>query len=85
MKVNVCVGARCTMMGSSNMLDALENLQKRYFEEGELEITHTNCLNVCKEQGTENTPVVEIDGERITSAAPQEVCERILKLSGKID
>ena len=46
MIVKVCVGSRCTMMGSSAMLDALENLQKRYFRDGGLEIVHLNCLNV---------------------------------------
>lgn len=85
MKVTVCVGSRCTMMGSSGMLDALELLQKNYFEEGELEIVPQNCLNVCKEKGIEYTPVVSIDGELITSAKPQEVCEIILKRAGKIE
>ena len=42
MEVKVCVGARCTMMGSSHMLDELEDLQERYFEEGELEIVQKN-------------------------------------------
>lgn len=85
MKVKVCVGARCTMMGSSNMLDAIERLQKRYFEEGELTIIHENCLGVCKEMGIDHTPVVSIDGDIITSAKPQEVCEEIMNRAGKIE
>ncbi|MDD7362692.1 MAG: (2Fe-2S) ferredoxin domain-containing protein [Peptoniphilus sp.] len=85
MEVKVCVGARCTMMGSSNMLDELERLQNRYFKDGGLDIVHKNCLGVCKEQGIEHTPVVSIDGELITSAKPQEVCEEIMRRTGKMD
>ncbi|MDY3117925.1 MAG: (2Fe-2S) ferredoxin domain-containing protein [Peptoniphilus sp.] len=84
MRVKVCVGARCTMMGSSAMLDALEGIQNHFFEEGEMEIIHVNCLNVCKEKGLEHTPVVEIDGERITAAKPQEISEMILERAGKL-
>ena len=71
MIVKVCVGSRCTMMGSSAMLDALENLQKRYFRDGGLEIVHLNCLNVCKEKGLDH-------------AKPQVISEMILSRAGKL-
>lgn len=84
MRVKVCVGARCTMMGSSAMLDALEDLQTSYFKDGGLEIVHVNCMNVCKEKGVDHTPVVEIDGDLITTAKPQEISEIILERTGKL-
>lgn len=84
MIVKVCVGSRCTMMGSSALLDALESLQKRYFKEGGLEIVHMNCSNVCKKKGLDHIPVVEIDGELITSAKPQVISEMILSRAGKL-
>lgn len=85
MEVKVCVGARCTMMGSSHMLDELEDLQQQYFEEGELEIVKKNCYGVCKSEGIEKTPVVSIDGELITAAKTQVVCEEVLRRAGKIE
>lgn len=82
MRVKVCVGARCTMMGASAVLDALEDLQERYFKDGGLEIVHVNCMNVCREKGVEYTPIVEIDGELFTTVKPHEISGVILERAG---
>lgn len=82
MRVKVCVGARCTMMGASAVLDALEDLQNRYFRDGGLDIVQVNCMNVCKEKGVQYTPVVEIDGEVFTSVKPHEISGVILERTG---
>ena len=82
MRVKVCVGARCTMMGASAVLDALEDLQNRYFRDGGLDIVQVNCMNVCKEKGVQYTPVVEIDGEVFTTVKPHEISGVILERAG---
>lgn len=82
MRVKVCVGTRCTMMGASAVLDALEDLQNRYFKDGGLDIVQVNCMNVCKEKGVQYTPVVEIDGEVFTSVKPHEISGVILERTG---
>lgn len=84
MNVKVCVGSRCTMMGSNGMMDGLEVLQEKYFTQGELEIEPVNCMGQCKKNPT-SAPVVSIDDEIITNATLQEVSERLLQKAHKID
>lgn len=83
MKVKVCVGASCTMMGSSAIVDAIESLSeladKGYvkWDSSELEVEMVNCLEYCKGE-EEVSPVVIIDDQVITKAEPHEVTEKIL-------
>ncbi|MCD1146595.1 NAD(P)H-dependent oxidoreductase subunit E [Peptoniphilus sp. KCTC 25270] len=84
MNVKLCVGSRCTMMGSNGILDALENLVEDFFQDGSLTIEPVNCMNLCKNVENANSPVVSIDGDVITRASAQEVCEAVLKRANKL-
>ncbi|MDO5037157.1 MAG: (2Fe-2S) ferredoxin domain-containing protein [Tissierellia bacterium] len=85
MKVKVCVGTRCTMMGSNGILDALENIKKVYFDEDDLlEIEPVNCLSFCRQEDADVTPVVIVNGEVVTQASAQEVTELVLRKANKI-
>ena len=50
-----------------------------------MEIVQKNCYGVCKSEGIEKTPVVSIDGDIITTAKTQVVCEEVLRRAGKIE
>ncbi len=83
MKVKVCVGSSCTLLGSMNILDQLDDLKDIMFEDADsysdekLEVEAIKCLGFCKEK--ENVaPIVVIDDEPIFNATSQIVMERIV-------
>lgn len=77
MKVKVCMGSNCVMMGNMSILSQLEGLQES-IQDLEFEIETVKCLGVCK-QDDQACPVVQIDEEIVTRATSQEVMERITK------
>lgn len=82
MKVTICMGAKCTMMGSNSIYDAVERIKDEFcnldYACEELEIEVKNCLNYCKTQEKDVAPVVIIDDEVVFNATAQEVSEKIL-------
>lgn len=83
MKVTICMGSRCTMMGASSLLDAMEAIKDGEYGDGyntdELTIDVRRCLNYCKEKdGADITPVVLIDGEPFFKVKGNELSERVL-------
>lgn len=79
MKVKVCVGARCTMMGASGLMDGIEALKNEFFTNEVLEIEPVNCMNICKSESTVLAPVVSIDDKVFTNVNLQEISEVILQ------
>lgn len=86
MKVTICMGARCTLMGANAIYDAVEFLKENVCgpdsdlcsAEG-LEVELANCLNYCKKDINNHVaPVVLVDDEIIFRATAQEVSERII-------
>ncbi len=85
MKVKVCVGSSCTLLGSMNILDQLDDLKDIIFEDAdnysdeEFEVEAIKCLGFCKEKEKENVaPIVIIDDEPIFNATSQIVMEKIV-------
>lgn len=84
MKVKVCVGSNCTLLGSMNILDQLDDLKdimKEDFEnysDEELEVEALKCLGYCKETSNNIAPVVLIDDEPMFNATSQTVMEKIV-------
>lgn len=92
MKVKICMGARCTMMGANAIYDAVENIKEWTGEEypldslENLEVELVNCLDYCKKESTAVAPVVVIDEDVIFRATAQEVSEMIInELTGNSD
>ncbi len=84
MKVKVCMGLNCTMLGAMNLLDQIEDLKDiidgddaKYNDE-EIEIVAVKCLNYCKKTDNNIAPVVVIDDEVIFNATGQIVMEKIM-------
>ncbi|WBW50439.1 (2Fe-2S) ferredoxin domain-containing protein [Peptoniphilus equinus] len=89
MKVTICMGSRCTLLGANAIYDAVELLQddicgpeSDYCSADNLEIELSQCLNTeyCNsEDQAHRAPVVVIDDEIIFRATPQEVSAKIIE------
>lgn len=87
MKIEVCAGARCTMLGSdiiyNRLSDFVEEFNDRLYKEDleiqetELEIEMVTCNDECK-KNKKNAPVVIVDGKVFTNAKTQVIMEYIL-------
>ncbi|MDY3005399.1 (2Fe-2S) ferredoxin domain-containing protein [Anaerococcus sp. AGMB00486] len=87
MKIQVCAGARCTMLGSDIIFNRLsefvEEFNKR-IEKDNLEISDTKieismipCYEECK-KNKKNAPVVLVDDKVFTNAKTEVIMEYIL-------
>jgi NADH:ubiquinone oxidoreductase subunit E len=74
-RIKVCMGTHCTMMGNLNLQENLESLQIEY--PGKIEIEAVKCLKYCEENGA---PVVDINGELIKNATPEIVISKIIEV-----
>lgn len=84
MKIKVCVGSCCTLLGSMGILDQIDDLKDiinndvdNYSDE-ELEVEVIKCLGFCKDKIEQAAPVVVIDDETILNATGQIVMEKII-------
>lgn len=89
MKIILCAGSSCTMMGANTILDQIEDIEENLNnfnydidKDFELEIETVNCLGLCKKE-RKTSPVVIIDGDVIQKATPQVVMEKILDAAFK--
>lgn len=84
MKVKVCVGSNCTLLGSMNILDQIEDLKDIIHEDAhnysdeEIDVEAMKCLGFCKETKDNIAPVVVVDEEPIFNATSQTVMEKIV-------
>lgn len=75
-KVKVCVGSHCSLVGALSIVDSLEELQEEYPDQ--IELKKVKCMDVCKES-IKNSPVVQIDDEVISSAQNQVVLSKVME------
>lgn len=84
MKVKVCMGSNCTLLGAMNLLDQIESLRELIeensleYKDEELEIESIKCLGYCKETDANIAPVVIVDEDVIFNATGQIVMEKIM-------
>ena len=76
-KVSICTGAACYVMGASELLLLEEMLPENLKDK--VEIEGVTCLERCKNTGIEKNkaPFVLVDGELIESATVQSVLAKI--------
>lgn len=74
-KVKICVGSHCSLVGALNILDTLEKLQEEYPDQ--IEIDKSGCMDLCDD--IKNAPVVKVDDVLITSAQTQMVISKIME------
>jgi len=82
MKVKVCMGSNCTLLGAMNILDQLEDLKNFMSQDenynDEFDIDVVKCLGYCKNAKDNISPVVVIDDEVLFNATGQIVMEKII-------
>ncbi|MDF2616983.1 MAG: Respiratory-chain dehydrogenase 24 Kd subunit [Sedimentibacter sp.] len=84
MKIKVCVGSSCTLLGSMGILDQIDDLKDIISEDAdnyndeEIEVEAIKCLGYCKETVEKVAPVVVIDDEPMFNATSQTVMEKIV-------
>ncbi|HPP31183.1 MAG TPA: NAD(P)H-dependent oxidoreductase subunit E [Soehngenia sp.] len=84
MKVKVCMGSNCTLLGAMNLLDQIESLRELIeensleYKDEELEIESIKCLGYCKTTDANIAPVVIVDEDVIFNATGQIVMEKIM-------
>lgn len=83
MKIEVCVGSNCTMMGADGIIASLENLKETILmKEGVnpefiLDIEIVRCLGECKQMKAVS-PVVLVDGVVYHKASREEIMSVVL-------
>lgn len=83
-KVNleVCVCTECVMMGSMEIIDAIEGLKSLETDLYQnLEISVTTSSSVCAPKVHGASPVVKINGERMAKANSATVMARISEIA----
>lgn len=73
--IKVCMGTHCSMMGSLNLYDALEEVKNQYPSMIGLEMVR--CLQVCQDQ---QAPVIAINDEVRKSVKAEALVAEILEL-----
>lgn len=74
-KVEICVGSHCSLVGALNILETLEELQEEYPEQ--IKIERVECMDRCGD--IKNAPVVKVDDDLITSAQTQMVISKVME------
>lgn len=77
LKIDICCGARCTMMGSINLLEKAENF-KSVFPDDNIIIEAVPCNQECK-SAKSVAPIVFVGKEKIINATPQKLMETMMK------
>ncbi|AGB40060.1 NADH:ubiquinone oxidoreductase 24 kD subunit [Halobacteroides halobius DSM 5150] len=70
MKLKVCIGTPCHLMGAQNLISAVKEFSHK--KTIKLDIEAVNCLDNCKQ-----APAVELDGKVYAPSTPQELIELI--------
>jgi NADH:ubiquinone oxidoreductase subunit E len=83
MKVKICMGSNCTLLGAMNILDQVEDLKSLIRQDDncsdeEFDIEIVKCLGYCKNEKDNVSPVVVIDDEVLYNATGQIVMEKIM-------
>ena len=75
MKVKICVGTTCHLMGSSTLVEAFENFEKDIQEKVFLE--YSTCFGAC--QGNFSPPVVKINNDFFENLTPEKFRNTIIE------
>lgn len=74
-KVSICTGTACYVMGASELLLLEEKLPAELKDS--VIIEGVNCLDKCKNPKNGKSPFVLVDGELISNASLETIIEKI--------
>ena len=79
-KVEICCGTACYLLGAAKMMNLEEELPPDC--RGRVEVEAKTCLDLCERENLGGAPYVRINGEEILSqATPEKVIARIRELT----
>ena len=79
MKLKICVGTTCYLMGGSTLIESLKELPGDILKH--LKINYATCFGVC--QGEIQPPIVMIEDELIGSMTSEKLKEIIIERIGE--
>lgn len=81
-KVDVCLGTTCFVMGGSHLQELTEILPRKYGDK--VEVNGSTCLKMCS-NNTEysKAPYVRVNDEIISEATTEKVVEKINEILNK--
>ncbi len=74
-KVSICTGTACFVMGASEIMLLEENLPDDL--KGKVEVEGITCLEKCKDSSCGKAPFVLVDGQVVQNATVTTVIEKI--------
>lgn len=74
-KVIICAGTACYVMGVSDIFMIEDNLPENL--KGKIEVDGSTCLEYCKTEKYGKPPFVTVNGELISDASMASVIEKI--------
>jgi NADH:ubiquinone oxidoreductase subunit E len=78
-KVEICCGTACYLLGAANMMDLEDQLPAEWRDRVEVEAK--TCLELCEKENLGGAPYVRINGTEIMSqASPEKLLARIGEL-----
>lgn len=77
-KVVVCCGTTCHLMGSSEILISKDEIETQF--NGQVVITGSTCLGRCKEFAAANAPYILVNDELMRQANLEKLIARIEQL-----
>ncbi|MGM0640066.1 MAG: NAD(P)H-dependent oxidoreductase subunit E [Thermotogota bacterium] len=69
MKIEICVGTTCHLMGSSSIIEALEDIEEKIKDK--IEIKYTTCFELC--HGQMKPPIIKIDNKFYEDINPEKI------------
>jgi NADH:ubiquinone oxidoreductase subunit E len=78
-KVTICSGTACYVMGASDLLLLEENLPENLKDR--VEIEGENCLGYCKDSKNGRAPYVLVNGELMAGATVVSVIAKVQELA----
>lgn len=79
-KVIVCSGTACYVMGGSELLMLEDHIPEEW--KGRVDIEGSPCLGFCKDKKVGKAPYAKVDGEVISAATIPAVLEKIAERLG---
>ena len=78
-KVEICCGTACYLLGAANMMDLEDQLPAEW--RGRVEVEARTCLELCEKENLGGAPYVRInDTEIMSQATPEKLLTRIGEL-----
>jgi len=76
-KVKVCLGTTCFVMGGSKQQELIERVTRKYGEK--VDVESSTCLDLCQNNEFTRAPYVMVDEEVVSEATTEKVIATIEK------